>query len=123
VTLSATELFAFDSAELTQPQPKLDEIARVLGASGGNESITITGYTDRLGSEAYNQKLSQRRADAVKAYLAGKGVSTSRLNAQGKGEANPVVQCDQKNRAALIKCLEPNRRVEVEQIVIERRVN
>jgi OmpA-OmpF porin, OOP family len=123
VTLSATELFAFDSADLRMPQTKLDEIARTLSGTSSNETITITGYTDRLGSDAYNQKLSQRRADAVKAYLTSKGVSGSRLNAQGKGESNPVVTCNDKKRADLIKCLEPNRRVEVEQIVIERRVN
>lgn len=123
ITLSATELFAFDSASLRAPQPKLDQLAATLNSAGGSETLNIVGYTDRLGAPAYNQKLSQRRADAVKAYLVGKGVPSSRLNAEGKGSSNPVVQCDQKNRAALITCLEPNRRVEVEQIVIERRVN
>ncbi|MES2535525.1 MAG: OmpA family protein [Pseudomonadota bacterium] len=122
ITLSATELFAFDSATLRMPQPKLDAIADALSGSSGSDNLTITGYTDRLGSDQYNQKLSQERADAVKAYLAGKGINASRMNAQGKGESNPVVQCSQKNRAALIQCLEPNRRVEVEQITIERRV-
>ncbi|WP_394781766.1 OmpA family protein, partial [Undibacterium sp.] len=74
------------------------------------------------GSDKYNMKLSQRRAEAVKAYLVGKGIAGSRLTSQGKGESNPVVECTDKNRSALIKCLEPNRRVEVEQITIERRV-
>jgi OOP family OmpA-OmpF porin len=122
ITLSATELFDFDSARLRMPQPKLDEIASALSGSTQTDNLTITGYTDRLGSEQYNQRLSQQRADAVKAYLVSKGINASRMNAQGKGESNPVVQCSQKNRAALIKCLEPNRRVEVEQITIERRV-
>lgn len=121
-TLSATELFAFDSAELQAPQPKLDEIARALAADSTVNDVVITGYTDRLGSNSYNQALSERRANAVKSYLSAKGVSANRLNAQGKGEANPVVECSDKNRTALIKCLEPNRRVEVEQITIERRV-
>lgn len=121
-TLSATELFAFDSAELQAPQPKLDEIASALAADSSVNDVVITGYTDRLGSNRYNQALSERRANAVKSYLSAKGVSASRLNAQGKGEANPVVECSDKNRTALIKCLEPNRRVEVEQITIERRV-
>lgn len=121
-TLSATELFAFDSAELRAPQPKLDEIASALAANSSVNDVVITGYTDRLGSNSYNQALSERRANAVKNYLTARGVSANRLNAQDKGEANPVVECSDKNRQALIKCLEPNRRVEVEQITIERRV-
>ncbi|MFY9327682.1 MAG: OmpA family protein [Georgfuchsia sp.] len=123
VTLSATELFAFDSAELGQSQPKLDEIATGLNNDQSIDDVVITGYTDRLGSKKYNDKLSLRRAEAVKAYLADKGVATSRMTAEGKGEANPVVECHQKKRSALIECLEPNRRVEVEQITIKRRIN
>ena len=121
-TMSATELFSFGSANLKQPQTKLDEIASTLQANPSVANIRITGYTDRLGSDAYNLKLSQRRADAVKRYLVGKGIDGSRLSTMGKGKADPVVQCTEKNRAALIKCLEPNRRVEVEDITIERRV-
>lgn len=121
-TFSSTELFGFDSATLRQPQPKLDEIAGVLQANPDVSNVRISGYTDRLGKDAYNQKLSQRRADAVKTYLVGKGVAGSRLDAVGKGKSDPVVQCDEKNRTALIKCLEPNRRVEVEEIVVEKRV-
>jgi OOP family OmpA-OmpF porin len=122
ITLSANELFEFDRAELRMPQTKLDEIAVALSNNTQLANITISGYTDRLGSEAYNMKLSQRRADAVKGYLTNKGIAASRLTAVAKGESNPVVTCTNKNRAELIKCLEPNRRVEVEQIVIERRV-
>lgn len=121
-TLSATELFAFDSAELRSPQPRLDEIVAALGSNREVNDIDITGYTDRIGSETYNQKLSERRAVAVKTYLVSKGVDASRLKAQGMGEANPVVVCTDKRLAALINCLEPNRRVEVEKITIERRV-
>ncbi|MRW94231.1 OmpA family protein [Duganella sp. FT80W] len=122
VTLSATELFAFDSAKLNSSQPKLDDIANLLNTNASVDNITISGYADRLGSDKYNLKLSERRANAVKDYLVGKGVAANRLNAVGKGEANPVVECHDKKRADLIKCLEPNRRVEVEQITIERRV-
>ena len=121
--MSSTELFTFDSAKLNPNQPKLDEIATVLNANPTVDNVVITGYADRLGSDKYNQKLSEKRANSVKEYLVGKGVAANRLVAEGKGEANPVVTCDNKKRADLIKCLEPNRRVEVEQITIERRVN
>ena len=121
ITLSATELFEFDQATLRMPQPRLDEIARAMNENPSIGNVTVTGYTDRLGTDAYNLKLSQRRAEVVKRYLVGKGVAGSRLTAVGKGEANPVVQCSQKDRATLIKCLEPNRRVEVEQITVEKR--
>ena len=121
-TLSATELFAFNSAELRMPQPKLDEIANALSSDSKVDNVVITGYTDRIGSDKYNQKLSERRAVAVKSYLTSKGIDANRLKAEGKGEANPVVVCTDKKRPALIKCLAPNRRVEVEQITIERRV-
>jgi OOP family OmpA-OmpF porin len=123
VTMSATELFAFDSAKLAPAQPKLDDMAKLLNDNPTISGITITGYTDRIGSDKYNQKLSEQRANAVKSYLVGKGVGADRLTAQGKGKANPVVACDGKmKRPELIKCLEPNRRVEIEQITIERKV-
>jgi len=122
VTMSATELFEFDKAVLRSPQPKLDDIAAALQADMSITDIDVTGYTDRLGSDKYNQKLSERRAVAVREYLINKGIDGSRLKAVGKGEANPVVQCNDKKRADLIACLAPNRRVEVEQITIEKRV-
>jgi OmpA-OmpF porin, OOP family len=122
ITLSDTELFAFDRAELKMPQPKLDEIASMLQANPQIDKVVVSGHTDRLGSDAYNRGLSQRRADAVKKYLVSKGVVSNRLNAVGKGETTPVVQCNEKDRKALISCLAPNRRVEVEQISVERRI-
>ncbi|HET9578589.1 MAG TPA: OmpA family protein [Usitatibacter sp.] len=120
-TLSAEELFGFDQATLRGPNAKLDEIAEALKGNPQISRVRITGYTDRLGSDSYNLKLSQRRAEAVKAYLVSKGVAAGRLSAVGKGKADPVVQCNEKDRARLIQCLEPNRRVEVEPITVERR--
>jgi len=121
-TLSATELFAFDSAQLRPAQPKLDEIANALQQDPSINNVVITGYTDRIGPDGYNLKLSQRRAEAVRNYLISKGIGGNRLTAVGKGKADPVVQCHDKRRSDLIACLAPNRRVEVEQITIERKV-
>lgn len=124
VTMAANELFAFDSANLAPEQPKLDDMAKLLNDDKSVNNVVITGHTDRLGSDKYNQKLSERRAEAVKAYLVSKGIDGSRLTAQGKGKSQPVVQCNDKKmkRPDLIKCLEPNRRVEIDQVTAERRV-
>jgi outer membrane protein OmpA-like peptidoglycan-associated protein len=119
LTLSARELFDFDSAQLRLPQPKLDDIAQALAYNPQIDNVVITGHTDRLGAKEYNQKLSERRAETVKQYLISKGVDPRRLQAIGRGESQPVVDCKDKSQAALIQCLEPNRRVEVEQITIE----
>lgn len=122
ISLSATELFGFDSATLAPQQNKLDEIAAALNANQQVSHILITGYADRIGNAKYNLRLSEQRADSVKKYLSDKGVSTGRLEAQGKGEADPVVSCNDKKRSDLILCLEPNRRVEIEQFNFDRRV-
>jgi OmpA-OmpF porin, OOP family len=122
ITLSASKLFDFDSAALRTPMPKLDEVADSLVKYPDVGNIMISGYSDRLGSDAYNQVLSQKRADAVKSYMVNRGVTATRMTATGKGESNPMVNCTEKNMAKLRDCLEPNRRVEIEQIAIERQV-
>lgn len=122
VVLSSTELFGFDKFNLQMPQPKLDDIADALNKNTQVNHVVITGYTDRIGSDKYNQKLSEKRANAVKDYLVSKNVSADRLFPQGKGKADPLVTCTEKKLKDLIVCLEPNRRVEVEQITIEQRV-
>ena len=87
------------------------------------EVILSTGYTDRIGKDAYNQKLSLRRANAVKQYLVSKGVASNLIQTEGKGEADPVVNCPDpskkgqiKNFRALVQCLAPNRRAVVEVV-------
>ncbi|MDR2195230.1 MAG: OmpA family protein, partial [Gallionellaceae bacterium] len=69
---------------------------------------------DRIGSDSYNQKLSERRADSVKQYVASQGIDESRLHAVGKGETEPVVDCKGVYGKKAIECLQPNRRVVVE---------
>ncbi|MES2825933.1 MAG: outer membrane beta-barrel protein [Pseudomonadota bacterium] len=122
-TLSATELFGFDSSAVNLPQAKLEQIATALKTPGSPKQVVITGYTDRLGSDTYNQKLSEERALAVKAYMVNRGIDTDRLVAEGKGEADPVVVCNDKNKAALIECLKPNRRVEIDQVKLIRKIS
>ncbi len=121
-TLSATELFGFDSSEVNLPQMKLEEITTAIKGPGSPKQIVITGYTDSLGSDAYNQKLSERRALAVKKYMVDRGVESDRLVAEGKGEADPVVVCTDKAKPALIDCLKPNRRVEIDEVKMVREV-
>jgi OmpA-OmpF porin, OOP family len=122
ITMSASELFDFNSPNLRMPQSRLDEMANVLVNNPQIANVVVNGYADRLGTDAYNRSLSQKRAEAVRSYLVGKGVAANRIRAVGHGEANPVVQCNDKDRAALIRCLEPNRRVEIEQFTVERTV-
>lgn len=118
-TFSADSLFGFDKSVLMpSARGRLDDLARQ-AAGEDIESITITGYADRVGNADYNLKLSQRRADAVKTYLATRPeLAHAPMEAVGKGDANPLTAPDScpstMPRAALIKCLQPDRRVEVE---------
>ena len=80
--------FAFDSDELSaEAEGILNEAARVIKERGGDKNVVLLGWTDSIGSDAYNAKLSQRRADAVKAYLAGEGVDSAKMAAEGRGKS------------------------------------
>ena len=117
VNLGSTELFEFNKATLTDDaKRKLDsEVVTKLRDVGQVRFINVNGHADRLGSVQYNQRLSEKRADAVRAYLVSKGVDASHVEVFGFGKTTPVKSCpDQKDRKALIECLAPNRRVEVE---------
>ena len=117
--LAADTHFHFDRAQLTPAgQAELDKLVGEMGAAHIG-AITIVGYTDRIGSSAYNQKLSQRRADAVRQYLAGRSVAPDRMQAVGRGKSDPVTApdaCKGLNRKRLIQCLAPDRRVEIEVV-------
>ncbi|HEV3430101.1 MAG TPA: OmpA family protein [Paraburkholderia sp.] len=117
ITYQADALFDFDKAVLKPAgKEKLDDLASKIQALN-LEVVVATGYTDRIGSAAYNDRLSLRRAQAVKSYLVSKGVPAERVYTEGKGKRNPVTTgCNQKNRKQLISCLAPDRRVEVEVV-------
>ena len=117
VSFSAEELFDFDKS-VVKPSGRmaLDKFAGDL-KSTKYDSIKVTGNTDRLGSHAYNQKLSEHRANAVSAYLVSAGgVPPAKIVASGVGETNPVTKDCKGGKAtpALIACLQPDRRVDVE---------
>lgn len=115
VTLKSDVLFNFNKSDLTPAdRAKLDDLASKVSAMNLEVVIAI-GHTDPLGSSAYNQKLSVRRADSVKSFLVSKGVDANRIYTEGKGESQQVKACPKSlSRPAMIKCLAPNRRVEIE---------
>ncbi|OGS98751.1 MAG: hypothetical protein A3F73_13820 [Gallionellales bacterium RIFCSPLOWO2_12_FULL_59_22] len=122
IALQADALFDFNKSGLqADGKRKLDEeVISKLREFPQVEVALVTGHADRIGSDAYNMKLSQRRADAVKAYLVGQGIAANRIETAAKGESEPIVSCDNVKGAAsgknrkLVECLQPNRRVMVE---------
>jgi OOP family OmpA-OmpF porin len=110
VTYAADAFFDFDRAVLkAEGKAKLDDLAsKVKGVN--MEVVIAVGHTDSVGNNAYNQRLSVRRAEAVKAYLVSKGIEANRVYTEGKGEGQPVA--DNSTREGRAK----NRRVEVEVV-------
>lgn len=130
-TLKADTLFAFDKADLSASgKESLDGLVDALMAHAKHKDRTMNvhGYTDRLGSDSYNQRLSERRSQTVRDYLVSKGLPFDQVTAQGHGEADPVTgtTCGPGDVAtkALIDCLQPDRRVVIdvegeEEVVIQ----
>lgn len=121
VTFSADALFDFDKATV-KPEGKqsLDKFAADLRAAS-YDVITVTGHTDRFGTDKYNMTLSSARASAVKAYLvAPAGIPAGKIAARGAGESTPLTKPGDckgaKATKALIACLQPDRRVDVEVV-------
>jgi len=110
VTYAADAFFDFDKSVLKpEGKAKLDDlVSKVKGIN--LEVIIAVGHTDSVGSDAYNQKLSVRRSEAVKAYLVSKGIEKNRVYTEGKGEKQPVA--DNKTAEGRAK----NRRVEIEVV-------
>ena len=110
VTYAADAFFDFDKAVLKpEGKAKLDDLVGKVKAVN-LEVIIAVGHTDSVGSDAYNQKLSVRRSEAVKAYLVSKGIEKNRVYTEGKGEKQPVA--DNKTKEGRAK----NRRVEIEVV-------
>jgi outer membrane protein OmpA-like peptidoglycan-associated protein len=118
VTLSADALFPFDKGDVKDIMPagrsELSALASKLRSNAGKVStVRVVGYTDNLGSSTYNQGLSERRAQAVREILVDDGLPAAKITAEGRGEADPVKDCEAAPHAQRIACLAPNRRVEV----------
>jgi OOP family OmpA-OmpF porin len=113
--------FDFDKATMRDEQrQEIDEWMTKEWKGVTLGAIIVTGHTDRIGSAAYNKRLSEARAQTVKEYLTGKGVDPKLIFWEGKGFSSPVPVtkfCDAKmNRKQLIDCLAPNRRVDIEAV-------
>jgi OOP family OmpA-OmpF porin len=118
VSFSGDALFAFDKSVL-RPESRvlLDDLVRQHDGTT-SDVVKVTGHTDRIGTTQYNQKLSERRAAAVKDYLVSKNLQASKIESMGVGESQPVTAATDckgsKASAKLIACLQSDRRVEVE---------
>jgi OOP family OmpA-OmpF porin len=117
INLSADAFFDFDKSVL-KPRAKtiLDEMVNTL-AGTQYETIAVTGHTDRIGAAEYNQRLSERRANAVKDYLVSKNILASRIEALGQGDMRPTTKggdCRGAKSVKVVACLQPDRRVDIE---------
>ena len=119
ITVAADALFDFDKATLRpEGKKKIDEVA----AKANQlvlEVVIAVGHADRIGGAAYNQKLSEKRAAAVKDYMVSKGIPANRVYTEGKGSKQPVTkpgECKGPKSPKVISCLQPDRRVDIEII-------
>lgn len=118
-TLRSDVLFNFNKSTLkAEGQEALNQLFNELASIDPTQgNVLVIGYTDRIGSQNYNLPLSQKRAQSVVDYLVAKGIPAGSIRAEGRGKEDPVTgnKCDNiKQRAALIECLAPDRRVEIE---------
>lgn len=121
--VTASVLFDFDRSALRPGEaPKLDELtAKLKGRTF--DRLDAVGHADRIGADAYNLQLSKRRAEAVRAYLVGKGIDTGRVRTDAKGESEAVTgeACknmgpENRKNQKLVECLQRDRRVEVKLV-------
>jgi OOP family OmpA-OmpF porin len=127
VNIPADALFAYNKAEISDAgQEKLAAFADRINSLKSLEVVIAVGHADRIGTDAYNQALSEKRANAVKDFLVGKGVPANRVYTEGKGKTQPVTgdQCkkmgpESRKNKKLIDCLAPDRRVELEAVGVK----
>lgn len=121
VSFNADVMFGFDRANVTPSGKRaLDKFSSEL-AGVEFDHVTVEGHTDRIGAAAYNEKLSLQRADAVKTYLVSRGViPANKITTVGKGSSDPVTDAGAckgvHTSAAVIACLEPDRRVDLDVV-------
>jgi OmpA-OmpF porin, OOP family len=118
-------LFKFNKSGINDLLPggvaKLKGLAQHLKTYQSLSEMRITGYTDRIGSDSYNDELSNRRAETVRAFLEGQGVRSDTTQIQGLGKNEPVTECSTKVPLAVqIQCLQPDRRVNIDVTGIRR---
>lgn len=117
ISLGADGLFAFGKSSfadlLPEGRQKLTTLAQGIRNGYDVQSIDIVGFTDRIGSDTSNLALSYARAQTVKQFLSQNGLPAGMIVARGLGAANPIVNCPGSKSAAVIACLQPNRRVEL----------
>lgn len=114
ITLGGDLAFKFGSAKLTPEGKKMiDDYVEMIGRQA-NIRIDVVGHSDRIGNAEANRRLSLQRAQSVRAQiLTSPRIDAKRVFARSVGDTEPLVECNQTNRKALIECLSPNRRVEV----------
>lgn len=124
VSLPSDALFAYDSAVLSeQGKSGLASFADSAKKLSQLEVVIAVGHADRIGSDTYNQKLSEKRATSVKDFLIAQGIPANKVYTEGKGESQPVTgqNCDKmgpenSKNTKLVSCLAPDRRVELEAV-------
>ena len=114
LTLDEKAFFDFDRSKIKPAaREKLDALVAESGGAERIEKVHIVGHTDRIGSDAYNDALSMRRAVAVRDYLLESGLPSEAVTLEARGEREPVDACEGIRGPAVIRCLAPNRRVEI----------
>lgn len=117
--LGADGTFAINRYSLSdlryEGKNKIDQSLATIRSEGINVSnVNIVGHADRLGNEKRNQFLSQQRSETIKSYLVASGVPHQIITTGSRSSSEPIVSCNQKKRADLVKCLEPNRRISID---------